>query len=153
MQRCRDAALDLLARRLHSESELRKKLSRKKFPPELIETVLADLKRRKLIDDRRFAATKSLSAMQYKHHGRRRAYLELIKSGVNSEVANTALDDVYAGTDPIAAARELAQKKVAALRRLDPETARRRLAGILQRRGFDYDAIKPVVDEVLGQHE
>jgi hypothetical protein len=27
--------------------------------------------------------------------------------------------------------------------------ARRRLVGMLQRRGFDYDSIKPVVDEVL----
>lgn len=36
------------------------------------------------------------------------------------------------------------------LAKLDPAVARRRLVGMLQRRGFDYDAIKPVVDEVLG---
>jgi hypothetical protein len=29
-------------------------------------------------------------------------------------------------------------------------TAKRRLIGMLQRRGFDYDTIRPVVEEVLG---
>ena len=29
-------------------------------------------------------------------------------------------------------------------------TARRRLAGMLLRRGFDYDTVRPVIDEVLG---
>ena len=47
-------------------------------------------------------------------------------------------------------ARRLAQKQSARLRKLDPLVARRRLAGMLQRRGFDYDTIKPVIDEVLG---
>ena len=38
----------------------------------------------------------------------------------------------------------------ARLKKLDPLVARRRLVGMLQRRGFEYEAIKPVVDEVLG---
>ena len=37
LQKCRDAALDLLSRRLHSEAELKRKLSRKKLAPEIIE--------------------------------------------------------------------------------------------------------------------
>jgi SOS response regulatory protein OraA/RecX len=36
------------------------------------------------------------------------------------------------------------------LRKLDPVTAKRRLIGMLQRRGFDYDTIRPIVEEVLG---
>jgi len=35
--------------------------------------------------------------------------------------------------------------------KLEPAVARRRLVGMLQRRGFDYESIKPVVDEVLGR--
>jgi len=57
---------------------------------------------------------------------------------------------VYESTDSLAIARKLAQKKAASLRRLDPMVARRRLAGMLARRGFEYDVVKPVIDEVLG---
>ena len=44
-------------------------------------------------------------------------------------------------------------KQAARLKKLDPAVARRRLIGMLQRRGFDYDDIKPVVDRVLGGHD
>ena len=103
------------------------------------------------MDDARFARTKALSAVKHKLHGRRRTYIELLKSGVKPDVANAALDDVYSdAADSIAAASLLAQKHAPRLRRLDPQTARRRLAGMLGRRGFDYETIKPVIDRALG---
>ena len=77
--------------------------------------------------------------------------MELLKSGVKGEVAERALDDVYQQTDSTANARLLAQKQAARLKKLDPVVARRRLVGMLQRRGFDYETIKPVIEEVLGE--
>ncbi len=74
-----------------------------------------------------------------------------MKSGVHGDVAKRALDDVYSATDPTAVARELALEQAPRLRRLDPLVAKRRLVGMLMRRGFDYDAIRPVVNEILGQ--
>ena len=50
-----------------------------------------------------------------------------------------------------AVAKELARKQLPRLKKLDPLVARRRLVGMLQRRGFDYDSIRPVLDEVLGK--
>ena len=75
---------------------------------------------------------------------------ELLKSGVKGEVARRALDYVYDSHDALAVARELAHKQAPRLKRLDPLIARRRLLGMLQRRGFDYEDIRPVLDEVLG---
>jgi regulatory protein len=150
LEKCREAAFDLLSRRLQSEAELKRKLLRKKFDPQIVDAVVIALKQKNFLDDRRFAATKSMSAMQHKHHGRRRAYVELLKSGVKSEVANEALDDVYNTADSVEVARQLAMKKARSLKQLDPVTARRRLAGMLQRRGFEYEAIKAVIDDVLG---
>jgi len=149
-QECFDAAMRALESRLHSRAELKKKLMRKEWGVPVIEGVLDDLQRLGYVDDARFAKTKAMSAAQYKHHGRRRAFMELLRSGVKGEVADRALDEVYAKTDSVAVAKELAQKQAVRLKRLDPMVARRRLVGMLQRRGFDYDAIKPVVDEVLG---
>lgn len=151
-QECFDHALRLLSQRLHSRSELARKLSRREYGPGVIENVLDDLARLGYVDDARFAKTRALSAAQNKHHGRRRAFVELIKSGVNDTTARLATQDVYESHDSMASARQLAEKKAPSLRRLDPTTARRRLVGLLQRRGYTYEEIRPVIDEVLGQH-
>jgi len=149
-QECFDRAMAALSSRLHSRSELRRKLARHEYGGAVIGAVLEDLTRLGYLDDERFAKTRALSAAQHKHHGRRRAFLELIKSGVKGDVADKALADVYAEHDSTAVARELARKQAPRLQKLDPLVARRRLVGMLQRRGFDYESIKPVVDEVLG---
>lgn len=152
-QECFDHALKHLERRLHSRSELTLKLRRQEYAMDLIDDVLDELARLGYVDDERFARTAALSAAQHKHHGRHRAQVELMKAGVNSEAANRALDSVYNASDSLTTARALAGKQAARLRRLDPVVARRRLAGMLQRRGFDYDSIKPVIDEVLSNSD
>ena len=149
-QECFDAALRFLTRRLHSRAELSQKLRRAEYPDSLIAEILDDLTRLGYLDDARFAQTRALAAMQHKQIGQRRAKIELLKSGVRDEVAARAVADVYANTDSTAVARKLAEKQAPHLRRLPPEVARRRLAGLLQRRGFDYESIRPVIDEVLG---
>jgi regulatory protein len=148
-QECFDAAMQFLGTRLHSRAELYKKLARREWGDEVIDAVLEELLRLGYLDDERFAKTKALSAAQHKQHGRRRAFLELIRSGVKGDVADRALDEVYTDADTLALARDLAQKQAPRLRQLDPAVARRRLVGMLQRRGFDYDDIRPVIDEVL----
>ncbi|MCC6422590.1 MAG: RecX family transcriptional regulator [Phycisphaerales bacterium] len=149
-QECMDKALRFLERRLYSRHELHTRLTRGEYGPAVIEEVLNDLQRLGYVDDERFARTKALSAAQHKHHGKRRAMLELIKSGVDRTTADRALETVYEVHDSMATARQLAKKKAPSLRRLDPLAARRRLAGMLLRRGFDYETVRPVIDEVLG---
>src|SRR5436305_2553696 len=132
-QECFDKAMEALQSRLHSRSELYKKLTRREYGEAVINGVLDDLARLGYVDDERFAKNKALSAAQYKHHGRRRAMVELLKSGVKGEVARKALDDVYdaegGAVDSVATARMLARKKAPSLRKLDPLVARRRLVG------------------------
>jgi regulatory protein len=149
-QECFDAAMRFLAQRLHSRSELYRKLARREWGDAVIEHVLDELTRLGYIDDERFAKTKAQSAAQHKQHGRRRAFIDLIRLGVKGDVADKALREVYNDADTLAVARKLAQKQASRLRNLDPVVARRRLVGMLQRRGFDYEDIRPVVEETLG---
>lgn len=149
-QECFDRAMRSLESRLHSRSELKRKLARHEYGEAVVEGVLNDLERLGYVDDARFAKSKAMSAAQHKHHGKRRAMMELMRKGVKGDVAKAALDDVYDATDPVAEARALAEKQAGRLKRLEPMVARRRLVGMLQRRGFDYEAIKPVVEAVLG---
>ncbi|HZZ44017.1 MAG TPA: regulatory protein RecX [Tepidisphaeraceae bacterium] len=149
-QECFDRAMGYLQGRLHGRKELQRKLMRQEYGERIVEGVLDDLVRLGYVNDEQFAKTKAMSAAQHKHHGRRRAQMELMKAGVKGEVAEKALDEVYEKHDSVSVARELVRKKVAELRRLEPMVARRRLVGMLQRRGFEYEAIKGIIDEVLG---
>ena len=145
-----DYALKVLQRRLHSRSELQRKLAKREYAAGTIEEVLNDLERLGYVDDARFAKTKAQSAAEYKHHGQRRAMIELRKAGVTDATARKAVEDVYDPRDNLATARMLAQKQGPRLKKLEPQVARRRLAGMLLRRGFDYETIRPVIDEVIG---
>lgn len=150
-QECFDRAMEALESRLHSRAELHRKLMRREYGEAVVDAVLDDLARLGYVNDAQFARTKALSAAQHKHHGRRRAFVELRKAGVTGDVAAAALEDVYAEHDSTAVAKELARKQLPRLKKLDPMVARRRLVGMLQRRGFDYDSIRPVLDEMLGK--
>jgi len=152
-QECLDRAMRYLSARLHGRSELRKKLLSQEYSPPMIDEVMDELVRLGYVDDQRFARTKALAAAQHRHHGPRSAMMELMRAGVKREIAQGAVREVYESNDNVAEARKLAQKQAARLRKLDPQVARRRLAGMLARRGFDYDSIKPVIEEVLGRDE
>lgn len=152
-QECFDAAMKFLQRRMHSRDELRRKLTHQEYSAAMVDDVVEDLARLGYVDDQRFAKTKALSAAQHRQHGRRRAMVELMRAGVENETARRAVEDVYEATDSLAIARRLAEKKAASLKRLDPQVARRRLAGMLARRGFEYEVVRPVIDEVLGDKQ
>src|SRR4051812_19919718 len=76
-QECFDGAMRFLQTRLHSRSELHRKLMRKEYGEQIINGVLDNLTRLGYVDDARFAKTKALSAAQHRQHGRRRAFMEL----------------------------------------------------------------------------
>lgn len=149
-QECLDDALRYLQSRLHSRSELRRKLLRREYGESVIDGVLDDLVRLGYVDDARFAKTRAMSAAEHRHYGRRRAFMELMRAGVDASVADDALEQVYSSHDSLDTARRLAEKQAPRLRKLDPAVARRRLAGMLQRRGFEYEDVKTVIDQVLG---
>jgi regulatory protein len=150
-QECFDSAMRFLESRLHATAEMRRKLMRKEYGTAVVDAVIIDLTRLGYLDDAKFARAKARSAAEHKKHGKRRAKIELLKAGVKSDVADKALADVYADTDSLATARALAEKIAPRLRKLNPLVARRRLVGMLQRRGFDYDDIRPLLAEFLGR--
>ena len=151
-QDCFDKAMGYLTRRMHSQRELKQKLSRAEFSPETIEAVLARLQELGYVDDREFARQK-LAVAQRKLIGGRRAMAELMKSGVSGEIAQQAIEEHFSGDDARGNAQKLIDKNLPRLLRLDRLTAQRRLVGLLQRRGFDYETIKPLVTRALGDLE
>jgi regulatory protein len=148
-QECFDSALRFVQMRLHSRAELKRKLVRKEFGPAIIEGVLDDLTRLEYLDDARFAAARAAAAASHKHHGPRRAMQELMRAGVKADLARSATDKVYADHDPVAIAERLAMRQVPRLKKLERAVAKRRLMGMLIRRGFDSRMIAEVVRKAL----
>lgn len=149
-QECFDKSIAFLSSRMHSRSELSKKLTKYEYGKLMIDSVLDQLAELGYLNDKAFAEAKAELAAKHKHHGRNRAMIELARKGVERETARRAVEVVYETHDSASVARDLARKKMRSLARLEPFVAKRRLFGLLLRRGFDYDTIKPVVEEVLG---
>jgi len=76
--------------------------------------------------------------------GRRLLVHKLYRKRLPREVIGRVVEQAVSQTDPVADARSLAQQKLrgATLSRCDPQTRRRRLSGMLARRGFDYETIE-----------
>ena len=149
-RKCLDFALRLLARRAHSRFQLLQKLRRHRFAAEVIEEVLADLTRRGYVNDVQFAQGKAEYDLNSGKKGKQRVMIDLVRAGVSGTVAEEAVKRVFEGTDQGAVALELAMKHKGRLSKLEPQAARRRLFGLLQRRGFEMDVIRGVVERTLG---
>jgi regulatory protein len=122
--------------RAHSTAELAGKLARRGCPAEDIEGALVRLRELGYLDDAAYAA--SLVHRRAGERGRAAIAAELGARGIGRELAGEALQKLGDGGQ-LQSARRLA----AGWQGLDP----RRLAGRLQRRGFDVDVIRAVIDD------
>ncbi len=134
----RERALRLLARREYSRAELARKLQ-SLSPGEEPEALLADLSRRKLLSDERYAESRS-HALSRKY-GAARIVHELRAKGLDKELAEQA--SRAARATEVERAREVWRRKF----RVAPKTREERAKQMrfLQSRGFSFDAIRAAV--------
>ena len=145
----RKIALDLLAVRARSEHELRQAMARRNVPADIADELLSRFVEVGLIDDAAFAATLVRSRSEFSHRGRSRIRQELREKGVDREVAEAALAEL----DPEAeleGALALARRRARSLAGLEPHVARRRLAGVLERRWYSPSIVSTALAEALG---
>jgi regulatory protein len=143
----KDRALGLLAVRWRSRAELRSRLRRAGFEPEEIASALEDLEAVGLVDDDRFAAELVRDRAGRQMAGPRAIRAALREKGVSPEATERALAEVEG--DERDRALRLAEARAARLAGLPPEAAHRRLLGLLQRRGYDFNLSRWAADEAL----
>ncbi|MEO0026564.1 MAG: RecX family transcriptional regulator [candidate division WOR-3 bacterium] len=139
---CRDDAFRLLSYRARSEKELRERLDKKGYSPEIVEKVLARLRELGIVDDEKLARDYVEARITVGHKGKFRVKQELLKKGIAPETVRTALQTA---PSELAAARMVLEHHLPRYRRLDPQTRLRRLYGLLARRGFSADTIEQVL--------
>lgn len=142
----RTIALRKLEQRARSRHELAEALRERGVPDDVAQAVLDRFTEVGLVDDRAFAEAWSESRQRSRHLSRRAIEAELYRKGVDRDT----IGEVFAEHDSsieLANARAFAQSKSRSLERLDPDVARRRLAGALARRGFGSSIVWQVVGE------
>ena len=143
-------AFRLLGRRQHSSSELRRKLWNKDYEQKLIDEVIEDLSKNGYIDDTEFIRVFMAEKSKTKNWSRKRIKSELIKRGLDSKLIDKILSEQYSESD-FDNASTVAKKKVEVLtkRNLEKKELRTKLSTYLFSKGFDYEVIKDVVNQIL----
>ena len=140
-RRAREAAYLLLSYRARSISEIKSRLIQKGFAPPLVEQVTDDLAASGLLDDAAFAEGWVRNRQQSKPRGKSLLRRELRQKGVSPETAAAALEPIQP-EDEVETARMLAQRRWERDSDPDPQSKRRRIIGLLQRRGYHWDTIR-----------
>src|SRR6185436_13926239 len=145
-----DRALNMLAFRARSVSELRRQLLRKEEPPAQVEAAITRLLEQGLLNDATFARNFARVKLTGPGASRYRIVQELGRKGIAKPIAEEALDALREsdGLDPSESIHWVAEKKWRSLSKLDDMTAKRRLYGFLARRGFNPDEIRGAMDAI-----
>ena len=145
VERVLERSLNFLSYRPRSEAEVRRHLRQKSVDDEVIEAVIERLTRAGMLDDREFARYWVENRLQFNPRGVRALNHELREKGVPAPI----IADTLAGLDEQVPARRALEAGMRRMAHPDPRSFRRRLEAYLARRGFSYEVIAPLVEEVL----
>jgi regulatory protein len=146
----RTIALNLLTARQRSAHELRMAMARRHVPEDVANEIIERFTEVGLVDDAAFAAALTSTRSGTGLRGPRRIRQEMQSKGIDREVAEEALA-ALSPEDEREAALTLARRKMRTLSALEPPVAKRRLYGVLARRGFGGAVVASVVDEVFAE--
>jgi len=135
-----------LANRDRSACETADHLKKKGLKEAVVQETLCHLKEKKYLDDRRFAEHWARTRAENRQFGRFRLRQELLGKGVSKELIEETLDNLFESVQEIDLARAVVEKKLPSMQDLDADKRKRRLTGLLQRKGFSLDIVYKVLD-------
>lgn len=145
----RAAALRLLKARDRTPRDLARRLRDKGFEPAIVDAVIARLEAVALLDERATAERLVRAELRKAPAAERLLRAKLFAAGVSNETAARVIAEALAQLDADEQAESLAKTWLARRPALDADTAARRLASRLARRGFDAETVRAVVGRVL----
>jgi regulatory protein len=140
------AALNQIAFRPRASGELIRKLREKGYAPEAAEAAVQRMLDLGYLNDADFADRWIENRQEHKPRSRKMLQQELRQKGIDPETIRDALENTE--IDEFSDALGLARKKAGSMQGLDQVTRHRRLSGFLGRRGYTYDVIRKVLEEI-----
>jgi regulatory protein len=150
-ERAWTAAVRLLSHRPRSRHEIETRLRRRQYSDDAIDGACALLGEQGYLDDQDFARFWVENRTEHRPRGRRLLKAELRAKGIDDSIADQVIEE--SDLDETEAARAQARHRWGQLSGLDPFVRKRRLIAYLQRRGYDWDVVRTVVDELEGGQE
>ena len=135
-------ALTLLSARELSEAQLRTRLKRRQIDGEDIEAAVSRLKSDGTLNDRRVALALARMESAIKHRGRARVLQKIRQAGIDGDVAESAVREVFEEVDEAALLNRALERRLRGKTPKDlDEKARARIVRALAGQGFQLDAI------------
>ncbi|MBZ0199760.1 MAG: RecX family transcriptional regulator [Ignavibacteriaceae bacterium] len=148
-------AYKLLARRLHSEYELRQKLKQKDYSKHLIDKVIDELLDKKYLNDAEFANQYAAENIKNKLWGEKKLTAELMRRGISKNNIYDVVADKFPQGNDIDNADKLAEKKYKQLSYKNFERLKlmQKIIAFLLGKGYDYETAKQAAENVVPMDE
>jgi regulatory protein len=147
------SALRILARRDHSEKELRNKLSQKGFSENAVQWILSGLREQRFLDDQIFAENFAKNRLIEHPSGKRHLAYELKKKGISESLIAVTIEKIYTEFDEMDLARQLAFKKAKSVENQPYLKKKKKIGDFLISRGFEWEIVNDVVNDVVNEEK
>lgn len=141
--------LKFISHRIRTKDEIRRNLIKHKVQSRVINDVLQRLRRNGMVNDKQFAKSWVENRNEFRPRAHRMLTYELRQKGITDEIISQTLDSIISDEE---LAFKAAQNQVRKYKDLEWPNFRRKLSGFLARRGFSYNIISLVVDQVWAEH-
>ena len=129
------AAVKLLSIKRLTKARLAEKLGERGYAPEAVQAAVAECERKKYVDDRAFATLYVRAVLDRRPVGRYKLLQDLIRNGIDSDLAGEILDGVDDDED------ERIDRALARLETSRPQDGFGQLGRRLERQGFGAPSI------------
>jgi regulatory protein len=143
----RGYALRLLNYRARSRKEMLERLKKKGFDQDHINNVMAFLERAKLINDELLASDLFRQSTERKYLGCMGVRIFLSSRGIPKGLIDKTMSEHTREMEELSA-RNFIEKKLGSLSRHPDNVVKRRLWGMLQRRGYSISVISRIFREI-----
>jgi len=146
--RARNNAYALLRQRPRSVYEIRSRLKLKGYADPLIEDIVASLERTGDLNDEKFARLWVESRMHMNPAGDVVLKHELKRNGISDSIIEAVLIEKGEKYDEYEIALSMANDRFERFKKLDRQKAMKRVYDFLLRRGFKYDTVRRVIENL-----
>ena len=147
-----DSAYDRAIQRLHvaarSRCEIESTLQRDGHDQSVIEDVLERLTTLRAVDDEALGRALIQETLARQVAGSQLLRAKLLRRGLCGELAERLVVEACRDADPLADAAALAHQRRQSMAKLDARTQKRRLWGLLARRGFEAEIIEAALADL-----
>ncbi|MFN7170834.1 MAG: regulatory protein RecX [Candidatus Omnitrophota bacterium] len=152
IKKAKNYALKLLKYRPRTQKEIFERLIKKKYPQDLIEKVVQELKEAGLLNDREFVKFWINWRREVNPRSKNFIFWELRKKGVSEDLIKEKLEEINS-EDDFSQAEQLAKKQFERLKDREPEKKKIRIYGYLKRRGFAESIIYDILNNLFKNRE